>query len=362
AMHYFNKGIELAPENPEVLKQFAIANCEVRDPGKAIDFFEKIIKIDPKDEYKFGLGLALLTNSQFEEGWKYYEYRLKMPNHIYAVLKPNSPMWDGSSLKGKTIFIMQEQGLGDNIQFLRFIPLLKKQFDCRIILGCAANLRRIAMQFRDINQIISETEIIPDHDCHLPLLSLPLHLKINHPSQFMKDTPYIGVQPEITAFWRNYLATNKKFKIGFCWSGSVEHYNNFRRNCDLMSFIKLLSNDNISLYSLQKGISPSDAELLSLSGIEDLGEMFDDLADTAAAISELDLIISIDSAIAHLAGALGKQTWVVLPYYVEWRHPYKNITSDWYLNTTYIRQEKPGDWNSVFAKIDDNLRNIAKKA
>jgi Flp pilus assembly protein TadD len=355
ALFYLKKTVELTPENPEALKQLAIAQCELHAPEEAIKLFRKAVSLDAKDEYNFGLALALLTAGKFQEGWQQYEYRLKMPTHVYTVLKPNTPFWDGCNLDGKSIFIMQEQGLGDNIQFLRFIKLLKASYDCKIILGCSANLRRIAMQLPEIDQIISETEIIPEHDYHLPLLSLALRLKINSPKQFMGKEPYIKAQTELANYWQNYFALSNDFKIGFCWAGSKSHFNNARRNCDLLTFIKLLSNEDTKLYSLQKDLTADDKELLTLSGIDDLGEMFDDLADTAAAISQLDLIISIDSAIAHLASAMGKETWLVLPYYVEWRHPRQYEYSPWYKSMKYYRQEKPGDWDSAFKKVNSDL-------
>lgn len=361
ALHALKKVVEIAPENAEALKQLAISQCELHAPGEAVKLFSKAAKINPKDEYNFGLALALLTAEKFEEGWEKYEYRLKLPTHVYSVQKPNSLFWDGANLDGKSIFITQEQGLGDNIQFLRFLKLVKDRYKCKLILGCTTNLRRIAMQLKEIDQIISESEVIPDHDYHLPLLSLALRFNITSPTKFMSETPYIGAQIDLVNYWQNYLAFSKEFKIGFCWSGSTAHFNNTRRNCDLTYFINLLSNPHIKLFSLQKDLSPEDKELLTLSGIDDLGEMFDDLADTAAAISQMDLVISIDSAIAHLAGAMGKETWLALPYYVEWRHPRHYENSPWYKNTKYYRQTSPGDWDSSFKKIASDLADRAQK-
>lgn len=358
AVYYFERAIELSPNNSAFQRNLAITYFEIGLSEKGIATYRNAIATNESIENHFGYSMQLLGTGYYEEGWREYEYRLKLPNHNYYSLKINSPPWDGSQLTGKTLFLMNEQGLGDNIQFLRFIPLIKQKYDCKIIFACQRNLLRVAKQFSDLDQIICENEIIPPHDFHLCLLSLPLHFKIYNETLFLADKPYIIAHPILSDFWRQYFANCKKVKIGFCWSGSPQHINNLRRNCNLFDFIKLMQNPNIQLYSLQKNLTPEEKELLMAANIDDLGEMFDDLADTAAAITHLDLVLSIDSAIAHLSGAIGKKTWLLLPYYSEWRHPRNREYSPWYTTVKFYVQAEAGDWNSVFTKIEHDLLSL----
>ncbi|MFN7098046.1 MAG: tetratricopeptide repeat protein, partial [Gammaproteobacteria bacterium] len=355
AVFYFRKALELTPNNPECLRNLAISCFELGFPEESLDLYRKAIKLKDSVENHFGYSLQLLGAGQYEEGWREYEYRLKMPQHNYTHLKLKSPMWDGSSLNDKTIFICSEQGLGDNIQFLRFIPLLKQHYTCQIILGCSSNLLRIVKQYEDIDIIICENDLIPNHDYHLPIISLAMLFKIYNESQFMSHQPYIIPHLILADYWKQVFATNKKLKVGFCWAGSPQHVNNLRRNCDLFDFIKLSTLPNIKFYSLQRDYTEKERDLLSTSDIENLGDMFDDLADAAAAISQLDLVLSIDSGLAHLAGAMGKKTWLIVPYYTEWRHQRNREYSPWYSSVKLYWQPAPGDWKSVFKQLEKDL-------
>jgi tetratricopeptide (TPR) repeat protein len=361
ALYYFDRAVALKPNDPECLKNLAITCFELGFPEKSIALYKKALSLKDSIENHFGYSLQLLGAGHYEEGWREYEYRLKMSQHNYNSLKINTPLWDGSNLNGKTIFIASEQGLGDNIQFFRFLFLLKQNYDCTIIFGCSSNLLRLVKQYSDLDHVICENDLIPKHDYHLPIISLAMHFKIYHESQFMADKPYIIPHPILANYWKQILINTKMIKVGFCWSGSPQHINNLRRNCNLFDFIKLMQNKNIKLYSLQKDINEDEKELLKAANIDDFGALFDDLADTTAAISQLDLVISIDSAIAHLAGAMGKKTWLLLPYYTEWRHPRNREFSPWYSSIKFYQQSIPGDWRSVFQQVESDLVKLVGK-
>lgn len=357
AIECFTHAIEFAPKNADNYKNLAITYFDLGFPEKSLELYRKSLELRDTAVYHFGYSLQLLGMGLYEEGWREYEYRLKMPQHNYNYIKLNTPLWNGCDLTNKTLFLLSEQGIGDNIQFLRFIKLIKQRYFCKIIFGCTTNLLRLAKQIKDLDVIVCEGDGIPPHDYHLPLMSLAMYFKLYKKEQMMGDIPYLNANPVLVNYWEQFFKPVREFKVGFCWSGNPAHVHNARRNCDLFDFIKLLQNTKIRLYSLQKNITEEEKTMLETAGIANLGDMFDDLDDTAAAITQLDVVLSIDSALAHLAGALGKETWLLLSYYSEWRHPRNLPYSPWYKEVKFYQQIHPGDWNSVFNRVELDLNN-----
>lgn len=360
ALNYLHAALKIDPSSIDINRNLAVIAFEYGNFDTSIKYFEKLATLHTNPETNFGIGLNYLAKRDFENGWKYYEARLELHSHSYQALKLNTPIWKGEDLNGKTVFVVGEQGLGDTMQFIRYIKQLKQRYDITLIYGCSPLLLRLFKQFDEIEQFVCPGEKVPNHDYHIPLLSLPYHLKLNTEAA-LESPPYIVAHPVLAKYWKKYFSNINKLKIGICWSGNSAYANNARRNCKLEDFVDLLQNENVYLVSLQKDNSPEEKQLLNDAGIENLGVDFTDLADTAAVISALDLVISIDTSVVHLAGALGKLTWLVLPYQTEWRHPRDRNESPWYAQVKFIRQPSSGDWRSVFHTVQKQLAELTKQ-
>lgn len=316
---------------------------------------EKAIALKNEHKDHFIYACILLATQDYTNGWKEFEYRLYFTGKNYNKLKLTTPIWNGQDdLNNKTIVIKCEQGLGDNIQFVRFVPLLKKLYPTvTVILTCPAALYTLFNQIKGVDTLLCTKEI-PKQDYYIPLPSLPFVLKIHNESQ-LKSPPYLKADVNRIHYWQKKLAQNKP-KIGFCWAGNPEHINNARRNCPLENFLTLKLNSDVTWYSLQKNLSKEESELLTYANIHNLNEQLNDFNDTLAVIHELDIVISIDSAIAHLAGAAGKKVLLILNYETEWRHPRHVSHSPWYPSVKLLRQASPGNWDSVFRLLEEEIK------
>jgi hypothetical protein len=277
------------------------------------------------------MALALLLAGNFRDGWREYEWRWET---YLASSKRNfsQPLWDGYDIKGRTILLYDEAGFGDTIQFIRYAPLVAQY---------------------GIQQIVGRGEELPKFDVHCPLSSLPLIFDTRLESIPTK-IPYIYVEPKLIQKWRNKVQHDEfKTKIGLVWAGrSIS-------SCSLETFSTIAQIDNITFYSLQKGEAKKQAKNppKGMSFI-DLTEDINDFSDTAALIENLDLIITVDTAVAHLAGALGKSVWTLLPFVPDWRWMLNRDDSPWYPTMRLFRQPSLGDWESVIDKIKDELLKL----
>lgn len=324
----------------------------------AMAYYQKITVLDPQKQVQYTPALIHLAEGDYSHGWDFYEYRLqKQGSHLSPIALP-TPKWQRNiDLTDKTLVVLWEQGYGDNIQFSRFLLDLKKYKPKVIYFLCQKDIAPLFQSLEGISilgvNFLGNIEI-PKHDYHLYIASLPYLLAINNESQFWSSA-YLHVNTEKKALWEPRIAKTNHLKIGLCWEGNTQHPFNDKRSCELGQFIKLLAYYPIDWYSLQHVVSPEEIELLHYAHIHNLGSQCHDFADTAAAIAELDLIISVDTAIAHLAGAMAKPVWLLLRYQTEWRHPRNRETSPWYPSMRLIRQHKPGDWDSVFQQIETLL-------
>lgn len=269
----------------------------------------------------------------------------------------SQPLWDGSSLEGKTILLHGEQGLGDQIQFIRYVPLVA-QYQGRIVVECSPPLVRLFTSVAGIYQLIARGEDLPTFDVHAPLMSLPRILGTTLetvPAQI----PYL--YPTASISLRLETPPSTSLKVGIVWAGSPFFKGNYKRFCPLSYFLNLLNVPNIAFYSLQK--EPQVEELTKLSPplpIQDLGTQMNDFADTAFVLQQLDLVISVDTAVAHLAGALGKPVWLVLSFSPDWRWMLKREDSPWYPTMRLFRQSQFGDWQGVFEQVEQALHEFAQ--
>jgi Glycosyltransferase family 9 (heptosyltransferase) len=268
------------------------------------------------------------------------------------------PLWLGrENLQGKTILLHAEQGLGDTIQFCRYASLAANR-GAKVLLEVPTALKTLMMSLEGVAEIFSGGQALPFTDYHCPLLSLPLAFNTELQS-IPASIPYLKADPELAQAWKAKLGGGDRMKVGLVWAGNPRNSNDHNRSMTLKELSALLSIP-VQCVSLQKDPSSADRDLLERSGIPDLGDSLRDFADTAALIANLDLVISVDTAVAHLAGALGKPTWVFIPFVPDWRWMLGREDSPWYPSMRLFRQSAREDWSVPVECIAAQLRQIAK--
>jgi hypothetical protein len=303
----------------------------------------------------WNLSFALLLAGNYEEGWQEYEWiwRLKKPMHTLP-----QPVWDGADIKGKRILLYAEQGFGDVIQFVRYAPMVAEK-GAEVIVGCQKELKSLLKSLPGVSAVVAFGEALPHYDFQCPLPSLPriFHTTLeNMPS----SVPYLHADFGSIAKWRDRLQNDTySLNIGLTWAGSPGHLNDRNRSCPIDLFVPITRIDGVRLFSLQKDIPKqwTGSSLSEMDIIDYTGDM-EDFSDTAGIIMNLDLVITVDTVVAHLAGALGKPVWTLLPYSPDWRWMLNREDSPWYPTMRLFRQPSPGDWISVISKVHYELHNV----
>ncbi len=362
AVEQCQKAVELMPDSGEVhvnLGNVLLKQGEIQD---SILHYQKAIDMAPDyADAHYNKSLALLLTGNFDEGWKEYEWRFRSGEIALDIGFKDSglPVWDGSCLEDKTIIIQSEQGAGDSVQFARYIPIVRSRCK-KVIFECDKSLLRLFKGCDGVDTIVEKPFAQDDNevpDVSVPLMSLPGMFKTNI-STISSDVPYIKVAPEIITKWKSIISS-ELFKVGIVWAGSPDHKNDRNRSCSLTDFAPLLNVPGVDYYSLQKGNGSEHLSDPSIGiNIMDLGNKLDDYYDTAAAIMNLDLVISVDTSAVHLAGALGKSVWTLLPYSPDWRWMLDRHDSPWYPTMRLFRQTGSGDWQGVFELVAEELKQI----
>jgi Flp pilus assembly protein TadD len=323
--------------------------------AEAIAEYRRAIALQPDfAEAHLNLSLTLLLRGDFQQGWPEFEWRQKTRTHSMS-LNFSQPRWNGQGLEGKTILLHAEQGFGDTIQFVRYAPLVAGRGG-RVILLCPHDLVRLLDGFAGLQQVIAGGAALPRFDVHCPLLSLPQAMGTDCLAAIPADVPYLRPPSDDQAAWKaRFPADDAKLKIGLAWAGQPGHLNDRNRSLPLARFDGLSSVEGVQFYSLQKGDAARQTASSKLPLVDWTSELRD-FADTAALIANLDLIISVDTAVAHLAGAMGKPTWVLLPLAPDWRWMMDRDDSPWYPTMRLFRQRRMGDWADVIASMAAQLR------
>jgi len=320
----------------------------------------------------WNLALALLQNGEFEEGWAEYEWRWQNPAFTTPQKIVPEPLWDGGDLSGKTILLHAEQGLGDTLQFIRYAPLVAGK-GARVVVECRAPLVRLLAGTPGVDQVVGQTPeqdrvqvagdvfgqvaALPSFDCHAPLMSLP-HLFGTTLDSIPAAVPYLAPPPNAVVDSR--LFEGDGLKVGFAWAGSPTRTKDHTRSLEPIRFEPLFGVPGARFYSLQVGGGMGGFDKLQpAENVFDLGADFADFADTAAAVKALDLVICVDTAVAHLAGGLGIPAWVLLPAAGGYLWLHDRDDSPWYPGLRLFRQPAPGDWDSVLAAVGVELRKLA---
>lgn len=359
ALASYDRALTLQPDLAEAFCNRGDALHELKRPENALESFDHALTLQPKlAEAHFGKGLTLLITGRYAEGFRHHEWRTKRL-HPEPVRSFPQPLWLGDKeLSGKTLFIHPELFLGDMINFCRY-AILAEQQGAKVILAARDPLRRLLASLSPTISIVKETDTPAHFDYHTPLMSLPFAFKTTIET-VPSETPYLHPEPERSRIWRHRIGDHG-FKIGICWQGSATSID-MDRTFPLGSFSHIARLPSVRLISLQTG--PGVEQLVQFPEIEHFEEPPDGslrpFVETAAMMANLDLVITSDTAFAHLAGALGRPTWVALKHVPDWRWGLEDDTTPWYPTARLFRQTTIGDWTNVFADIYQALVSLTE--
>lgn len=344
---------EVLSANPDLAECRYNLGLALNDLGKLDEAVAELRRVlDQRWDYAdahFGLALALLLKGDFAEGFKDYEWRWLQQENQRLKRKFKQPRWDGTPLGGKTILLHAEQGDGDSIQFVRYVREVAG-LGGHLILECQPSLKLLFSQVPGIDVLVGKGDEIPEFDVHASLLSLP-HILGTALETIPASVPYLHVNGDL----EDTLPLDpERRNIGIVWAGSPVHRKDRDRSTQVERFVELSSVPDVALYSLQLGDRRSDLRNVG-SKIIDLGDHLADYSRTAAVIDQLDLVITVDTSVAHLAGAMGKEVWVLLAHAPDFRWMLDRRDSPWYPTMRLFRQEEFGDWGSVFEQVRSAL-------
>ena len=359
------RAIELDPTSAGAQANLGVALFARLRVGEAVACYERAIALKPGlASAHLHLGMALLLRGDWRRGWRESEWRFEAHKHDSRRSPDTVPRWDGADLAGRRILLTAEQGLGDQLQFVRYASLVAARGG-RVVIECDPPIKRLLENSPTFagQTVIVSGELRPSCDVYCPLMSLP-HLFDTTFEAIPRNVPYLQPNPADVAQWRDKIARHVPpgtLKVGVCWAGNKKHKNDRNRSIAPAALAPLAQVPNARFFSLQKGDNPLGVPSPtppSLS-IVDMTADFSDLAEAAAMIANLDLVITVDTAIAHLASAMGKPTWVLLPFVPDWRWLLDRDDSPWYPSASLFRQPAPGDWATVVARVAEALKSLA---
>lgn len=368
SIEFYNKVITLNPQNTNAHYNIAFIYADLGDVNNAIYHFNKVLEHNPNDsDTKYFVSLAYLKNRDYKKGLPFFEYRMCRESalltqvHTYPNLMKQAKLWQGENVSDKTIYTYYEAGFGDVLMFARYLPMLQekcKQIIFKPQVPLTELFRENFPNIHTMNYFEPEKNI--HFDYHIPILSLPYALGLDETNMFISKDKYLKANPQKIKFYRDKFFNNDKFKIGIKWQGNTTY--DWERVIDVKEFIKLFNIPNTKFYSFQtfEGAEKIE-ELKKYYDIVDIGKTLNNFSDTAGAIENLDLVICNDTSLAHIAGAIGKPCWVLLPYLYNWRWHLDLDTCDWYDSVKLFRQSEPQNWDSVFDKLYKELTDVLKK-
>jgi tetratricopeptide (TPR) repeat protein len=356
ARHHCEQACRLRPEAPEAHNNRGLVHRDLGDLPAALACYEQALERDPEHaETRLNRALAWLARGEFARGWPEYEWRWrvhKTPARSFA-----APRWDGSPLAGRRLLVHTEQGLGDTLQFIRYAALAQERGG-RVILEAPRELVALLCDCPHLDQLVVKGKPLPEHDVHCPLLSLP-GLFQTRPDTIPAAVPYLSAAARRIAKWKERLKDLRGFKVGIAWQGNPEFPGDRQRSVPLEHFTPLARVPGLQLVCLQRDAGREQVRRLQgslplheLPGLDEDGNAF---MDTAAVMMLMDLVVTSDTAVAHLAGALGRPVWVALPFAADWRWLVGREDSPWYPTMRLFRQERPGDWPGVMHRLTDAM-------
>ena len=357
ALANYDRAIALEPDYAEAYTNRGNVLRDMRVLDEAQASYDRAIALKPDyaSSY-FNKSLLKLLTGDFREGWQLYEWRWKgfLKNFVRGFVQP---LWLGDQpIAGKTLLIYAEQGLGDFIQFCRY-AIMAESLGAKVVLEVREPLVLLISALQGNFTVIGKGNLLPHFDLHCPVMSLPLAFKTtvaNIPSR----VPYLNVDQHKQIEWQRKLGNKTKLRVGLVWSGSTDHTNDYNRSIPLQILEPLLQLP-IEFHSLQKDIQPDDVSVLSrLTQIHSHQAELNNFSDTAALIQEMDLVISVDTSVAHLAGAMGKLVWILLPLAPDFRWMLDRTDSPWYPTATLFRQSAIDGWPNVVSEVVQRLEKM----
>jgi tetratricopeptide (TPR) repeat protein len=352
ALADYDRALALRPDYAEAHTNLGVTLHALKRFDDALQCHERAVAARPDfAEAHYNEGLCRLLTGDFERGWAKHEWWRDIEQFKHSKRNFVQPRLTGSQeISGKTILLHAEQGFGDTIQFCRYAPRIAA-LGGRVILEVQRPLHDLMQTLPGAAQILSKGDPLPDFDMHCPMLSLPLVFGTGL-ATIPCDTPYLRASAQAAADWNARLPPKTRPRIGLAWSGRPEHNNDQNRSIDLASFLSPLEEIDATLVSLQRDVRAADAIVLQeRSDVIHFGEELKDFSDTAALAANLDLVIAVDTSVAHLAGALAKPVWVLLPFIPDWRWLLDRDDSPWYPTARLFRQDGSRQWDGAFGRL-----------
>jgi Flp pilus assembly protein TadD len=359
ALAAFERALKLRPNYPKALVSRAMALEALNRHRDALADLDRALTIEPNNaDAHHNASLALLRLGDYRRGFKEYEWRWTRTG-MPGPRKLSKPLWLGEyPLAHKTILLHAEQGLGDTIQFVRYAPMLAAT-GAQVVMEVQRELAGLLGRVEGITAAVGRGDPLPAFDVHCPLGTLPRALG-TEPSSIPAAVPYLKPSEQKLVAWRARLAHISSPRVAIAWSGSPHHPDDRNRSIPLRLLEPILTMDHINVVSIQREVRQEDAELLAqLPGLTNLGEELANFDDTAGVVSLVDLVISVDTSVAHLAGALGRPTWILLPFCPDWRWMIERDDSAWYPTARLFRQPALSDWPSAIRKVAKELATLS---
>jgi tetratricopeptide (TPR) repeat protein len=369
----YQRALELAPDNPDTWSNYGLTLVDLNRHADALDCYDRALALAPEAaEPHWNKALCLLQLGRLAEGWREYEWRWQRQRIRPSLRQFDRPLWLGDfSVAGKTILLHAEQGLGDTLQFCRYAQDLA-QLGAKVLLEVPAELLRLLRGLPGVTQLIEQGAPLPPFDCHCPLLSVPLACATDL-STIPARIPYLQADPASIAQWSARVAAYVRpgaLKVGLVWAGGQRAHvaelrkNDARRSMRLAQFRPLFDLPHLQYFSLQMGEPARQLEAVNQAlapgqRIVDLTGEIVDFADTAALVTQLDLVVSVDTSTAHLAGALGRPVYILNRFDTCWRWMLEREDTPWYPSARLFRQPTLGDWDSVLVRLHDTLAALA---
>jgi len=358
AIASYRQALQLQPQYAQAAYGLGNALLELRRIEEAFASYQRALELEPGHaDARLNMALLLLLCGDFQQGWPLYESRWEaFPDGRRHFAQPR---WNGGPVPGRRVLIHAEQGLGDSLQFIRCAQSVADRGG-HVIAECPPPLLDLFRTARGVSEVITAGTPPPSFDLHVPMLSLPLILQTTT-ATIPADVPYLFADPARSEVWRQRLGPPRaSLRVGVAWTGNPQNRETAKRGIALDRFLPLLRLDSIAFFSLQVGPGAEQLrQFAAADAIHDHSAAIQNFADTAAFMANLDLIISVDTATTHLAGALGRPVWTLLPFAADWRWGLNGETTPWYPTMRLFRQTTPGDWESVMERVAGELRILA---
>ncbi|HSX82905.1 MAG TPA: tetratricopeptide repeat-containing glycosyltransferase family protein, partial [Candidatus Saccharimonadia bacterium] len=360
AAAYLQHALRLQPGFLEAHSNLGLVLQAQGDVEAAIAAFERALQYEPDCvQAHWNRAVAWLLSGNFQQGWPEYEWRWRRPDSPPPAFA--QPRWDGTPFPQQSLLVYAEQGLGDTLQFMRYLPRVAARGPHVVVLACQPALLRLLRTCPGVQTLVVKDRpemACQPFDLYIPLLSLP-GIFATTPATIPSDIPYLTAESELAQQWRTRLGAEQAFRVGLVWAGNPSHKNDRNRSCSLATLAPLAPLPHLALFSLQTGPAAGQLDQPPPGMVlHDVGRTLGDFADTAAVIAHLDLVLTVDTAVAHLAGAMGKPVWTMLPFAPDWRWGQHSAHTPWYPTMRLFRQPAPGAWEAVCQSVVDALTTL----